>query len=93
MEKLLFKFGVVIGFVGLAFNRLLIMEMTNEFMLLLPLMIVSIMAYAVPEFAHNKPIYDELLDLDLARRRAAASGPSSDADTGEESPETGLIDW
>jgi len=39
-------------------------------MLLLPLMIVSIMAYAIPEFAHNKPIYDDLLDLDLAKRRS-----------------------
>ncbi len=54
-------------------GTVLIMEMTNEFMLLLPLMIVSIMAYAIPEFAHNKPIYDELLDLDLARRRENAA--------------------
>ncbi len=51
-------------------GTVLIMEMTNEFMLLLPLMIVSIMAYAIPEFAHNKPIYDDLLDLDLAKRRS-----------------------
>ncbi|HNX76976.1 MAG TPA: H(+)/Cl(-) exchange transporter ClcA [Candidatus Rifleibacterium sp.] len=53
-------------------GTVLIMEMTNEFMLLLPLMIVSIMAYALPEMAHNKPIYEELLDLDLARRKSAA---------------------
>ncbi|HNW10217.1 MAG TPA: H(+)/Cl(-) exchange transporter ClcA [Candidatus Rifleibacterium sp.] len=75
-------------------GTVLIMEMTNEFMLLLPLMIVSIMAYAVPEFAHNKPIYDELLDLDLARRRAdaAACAASGGAEAREESPDTGLID-
>lgn len=53
-------------------GTVLIMEMTNEFVLLLPLMIVSIMAYAVPEFFHNKPIYDELLEVDLARRKAAS---------------------
>lgn len=50
-------------------GTVLIMEMTNEFMLLLPLMIVSIMAYSIPELAANKPIYDELLDIDIARRR------------------------
>lgn len=54
-------------------GTVLIMEMTNEFMLLLPLMIVSIMAYAIPEFAHNKPIYDELLDLDIERRNKYAA--------------------
>ncbi len=51
-------------------GTVLIIEMTNEFMLLLPLMIVAIMAYAIPEFVGNKPIYDELLDLDLERRNA-----------------------
>ena len=43
---------------------ILILEMTSEFALLLPLMTVALMAYAVPEFAHNKPIYDALLDND-----------------------------
>ena len=35
---------------------ILILEMTSEFELFLPLMTVAIMAYAVPEFANNKPI-------------------------------------
>lgn len=47
---------------------ILILEMTNEFLLLLPLMVVAIVAYAVPEFFKNKPIYDELLQLDLEKR-------------------------
>ncbi|EKD83360.1 MAG: H(+)/Cl(-) exchange transporter ClcA [uncultured bacterium] len=43
---------------------ILILEMTSEFELLLPLMTVAIMAYAIPEFASNKPVYDALLEND-----------------------------
>jgi len=43
---------------------ILILEMTSEFSLLLPLMTVTILAYAVPEFANNRPVYDALLDHD-----------------------------
>jgi CIC family chloride channel protein len=47
----------------------LILEMTNEFYLFLPLMVISITAYAIPEFYANKPIYDALLELDAEKRR------------------------
>jgi H+/Cl- antiporter ClcA len=42
--------------------------MTSEFTLLLPLMTVSILAYAVPEFAYNRPVYDALLDADRLKK-------------------------
>jgi len=47
---------------------ILILEMTSEFTLLLPLMTVAILAYAVPEFANNRPIYDALLDHDRQKK-------------------------
>lgn len=47
---------------------ILILEMTSEFTLLLPLMTVSILAYAVPEFAYNRPVYDALLDADRLKK-------------------------
>lgn len=50
----------------------LIIEMTNEFHLLLPLMIISIIAYAVPEFYVNRPIYDDLLAFELEKRKKEA---------------------
>jgi len=50
----------------------LIIEMTNEFHLLLPLMIISIIAYAVPEFYSNRPIYDDLLIAEIERRKQEA---------------------
>lgn len=43
---------------------ILILEMTSEFTLLLPLMTVTIMAYSVPELFNDLPIYDALLKLD-----------------------------
>jgi len=48
---------------------ILILEMTNEYYLLLPLMIVSIMSYSIPEFFKNAPIYEALLDRDLKRQK------------------------
>jgi CIC family chloride channel protein len=51
---------------------ILILEMTSEFTLLLPLMTVSILAYAVPEFANNRPVYDALLDQDRLRKAEKA---------------------
>ncbi|KAF1081780.1 MAG: Voltage-gated H(+)/2Cl(-) exchange transporter ClcA [Candidatus Rifleibacterium amylolyticum] len=47
---------------------ILILEMTSEFSLLLPLMTVTILAYAVPEFANNRPVYDALLDHDRLKK-------------------------
>ncbi|PKL45424.1 MAG: H(+)/Cl(-) exchange transporter ClcA [Candidatus Riflebacteria bacterium HGW-Riflebacteria-1] len=49
---------------------ILILEMTGEFELFLPLMTVAIMAYAVPEFANNKPVYDALLENDRHKQAA-----------------------
>ncbi|GAK61596.1 H(+)/Cl(-) exchange transporter ClcA [Candidatus Vecturithrix granuli] len=46
----------------------LILEMTNEFYLLLPLMIVAMTAYGIPEFFLNKPIYEDLLLLEIQRK-------------------------
>lgn len=51
---------------------ILILEMTSEFFLLLPLMVVSITAYAIPEFYNNKPIYEALLQAEQERRKQAA---------------------
>ena len=42
---------------------ILILEMTNQFFLLLPLILVSLIAYGIPEYTFNKPVYDELMDL------------------------------
>ncbi len=50
---------------------ILILEMTNEYYLLLPLMIVSIIAYSIPEFFKEAPIYEVLLDRDLKLRKIA----------------------
>jgi len=36
-------------------------------------MTVAILAYAVPEFANNRPIYDALLDLDRAKKAEKAA--------------------
>lgn len=48
---------------------ILILEMTNEFYLLLPLMLVAIVAYGIPEYFFNRPVYDDLLGLQLERRK------------------------
>jgi CIC family chloride channel protein len=47
----------------------LILEMTNEFYLLLPLMLISLVAYGIPEYFFNQPIYDDLLGLQVERKR------------------------
>lgn len=49
-------------------GTILILEMTGAYDLLLPLMIVSIIAYSIPEFFKDKPIYEALLHRDLERR-------------------------
>ncbi len=46
-------------------GTILILEMTGAYDLLLPLMIVSISAYSIPEYYKNKPIYQALLQRDL----------------------------
>ncbi|GAB4276917.1 MAG: ClC family H(+)/Cl(-) exchange transporter [Candidatus Rifleibacteriota bacterium] len=51
---------------------ILILEMTNQFFLLLPLMLVSIVAYGIPEAFSNKPIYDELLNIRLDHKKDEA---------------------
>ncbi|MBF0272582.1 MAG: H(+)/Cl(-) exchange transporter ClcA [Magnetococcales bacterium] len=49
-------------------GTILILEMTSSYELLLPLMIVSIVSYSIPEFFSNKPIYEALLQKDLSKR-------------------------
>ncbi len=46
----------------------LILEMTNAHSLLLPLMIVSIISYGIPEYFKDKPVYDALLQQDLSQK-------------------------
>ncbi|MBF0628763.1 MAG: H(+)/Cl(-) exchange transporter ClcA [Magnetococcales bacterium] len=53
-------------------GTILILEMTSTYELLLPLMIVSIVAYSIPEYFSSKPIYDALLQRDLVRRSLKA---------------------
>lgn len=50
-------------------GTILILEMTGAYDLLLPLMLVSIVAYGVPELFKDKPIYEALLHRDLERQR------------------------
>ncbi len=45
-------------------GTILILEMTGAYDLLLPLMIVSLCAYSIPEFYKDRPIYDALLHRD-----------------------------
>ena len=45
----------------------LILEMTENYGQLLPLLVASLIAYLVAEHLHNKPIYEALLDYDLER--------------------------
>ena len=47
---------------------MLILEMTNQFYLLFPLLVVSIVAYAVPEWFSNKPIYEDLLLCEIQKK-------------------------
>jgi chloride channel protein, CIC family len=46
-------------------GTILILEMTGAYDLLLPLMIVSIISYSIPEYFKDKPIYEALLQRDL----------------------------
>lgn len=46
---------------------LLIVEMTSNFNLTLPLLVASVIAYLVAEAIKDRPIYEALLELDLAR--------------------------
>jgi len=48
-------------------GTILILEMTGAYDLLLPLMIVSIISYSIPEYFKDKPIYEALLKRDLNR--------------------------
>jgi CIC family chloride channel protein len=50
-------------------GTVLILEMTAAYDLLLPLMVVSIIAYGIPELFRDKPIYEALLHRDLERKR------------------------
>lgn len=43
-------------------GTILILEMTGAYDLLLPLMIVSIISYSIPEYFKDKPIYEALLN-------------------------------
>ncbi len=58
---------------------ILILEMTSEFTLLLPLMTVTILAYAVPEFASNLPIYEALLAHDRKSKTGDTAGQEKTA--------------
>lgn len=48
---------------------LLIVEMTGSFTYLLPLGLVTLVAYLTAEFCRSEPIYEALLDFMLTRRR------------------------
>ena len=48
-------------------GTILILEMTGAYDLLLPLMIVSIISYSIPEYFKDKPIYEALMKRDLNR--------------------------
>jgi len=47
---------------------ILILEMTSAYDLLLPLMVVTIVSYSIPEYFKDKPIYEALLEQDLHRK-------------------------
>jgi hypothetical protein len=44
----------------------LILEMTGDWTLILPMMAASVTAYAIPELLGNPPIYDSLRERDEA---------------------------
>jgi len=52
----------------------LISELTGGYLLLFPICIASLVAYLTAEGLHNRPIYDALLEIDLAR---SGLGPST----------------
>jgi CIC family chloride channel protein len=45
----------------------LIVEMTNSYALMLPLLVACFAAYAVADFIMDRPIYEALLERDLAQ--------------------------
>ena len=51
----------------------LILEMTDEQSQLFALCVACLVAYLVAEALRDRPIYEALLDDDMARRRAAAA--------------------
>jgi CIC family chloride channel protein len=55
---------------------ILVVEMTQNYSLILPLMITCITSTTVMQLARNKPIYTQLLDRTL---RSASSKPSEDS--------------
>jgi chloride channel protein, CIC family len=50
----------------------LMVEMTGDYTLVLPLVIASACAYGVAEFLHDRPIYEALLERDVHRSRGQA---------------------
>ena len=54
-------------------GTILILEMTGAYDLLLPLMIVSIISYSIPEYFKDKPIYEALLKRDLNKNESNIS--------------------
>jgi len=55
-------------------GTILILEMTGAYDLLLPLMIVSIISFSIPEYFKDKPIYEALLLKDLNRKSIGTPG-------------------
>jgi CIC family chloride channel protein len=49
-------------------GTILILEMTGSYNLLLPLMIISIISYSIPEYYKDKPVYEALLEQSLRDR-------------------------
>lgn len=50
-------------------GMLLLVEMTGSFSYLLPLGLVSLMAYFTAEFMHSEPVYESLLDIILKNKK------------------------
>ncbi len=50
-------------------GAVLLVEMTGSYALVLPLVVASLVAYAVAEAAGSKPIYESLLERELRRQR------------------------
>jgi CIC family chloride channel protein len=59
----------------------LIVEMTGSYALMLPLLLACFCAYAVAETLNDRPIYEALLERDLARGAAATPHPHSNPQT------------
>jgi len=52
---------------------MLIVEMTSNYSLLLPLLVSCFCAYAVAEYMHDLPIYESLLERDLNKTGGVAA--------------------